>query len=173
MGVAGVAWATLIAEYFAAACGFFMLRDSIKKALQRFSWQIILERTALIRLMSANSDIFIRTLCLVFSLSYFTALSTGMGEIVLAANAILVTPAKYHGLCARCNNLFTVDDHRTHCIHLELSTGWNIHWRKLYQGNAQRDADIYADLSRLTAMASAAMGQSWSIFRALSLFMVI
>ena len=90
MGVEGVALATLIAEYLAAACGFFMLRDSIKKALQRFNWKIILERTALIRLMSANSDIFIRTLCLVFSLSYFTALSTGMGEIVLAANAILL-----------------------------------------------------------------------------------
>lgn len=90
MGVAGVAWATLIAEYLAAFCGFFMLRDSIKKALQRFSWKIILERTALIRLMGANRDIFIRTLCIVFSLSYFTALSTSMGEIVLAANAILL-----------------------------------------------------------------------------------
>ncbi len=90
MGVAGVAWATLIAEYLAAACGFFMLRDHIKKALERFSWQTILERKALTRLLSANSDIFIRTLCLVFSLSYFTALSTGMGEVVLAANAILL-----------------------------------------------------------------------------------
>ncbi len=92
MGVEGVALATLIAEYLAAACGFFMLRGSIKKALQRFNWKISTERTALIRLMSANSDIFIRTLCLVFSLSYIlqTALSTGMGEIVLAANAILL-----------------------------------------------------------------------------------
>ena len=90
MGVEGVALATLIAEYLAAACGFYMLRDPLKKALQRFNWQTILERQALIRLMSANSDIFIRTLCLVFSLSYFTALSTGMGEIVLAANAILL-----------------------------------------------------------------------------------
>lgn len=90
MGVAGVAWATLIAEYLAALCGFIMLSDPIKKALERFSWQTILERKALIRLMSANSDIFIRTLCLVFSLSYFTALSAGMGEVVLAANAVLL-----------------------------------------------------------------------------------
>ena len=90
MGVEGVAYATLIAEYLAAACGFFMLREPIKKALARFSWKIILERQALTRLLSANSDIFVRTLCLVFSLSYFTALSTGMGEVVLAANAILL-----------------------------------------------------------------------------------
>ncbi len=90
MGVEGVALATLFAEYLAAACGFYMLRDHIKKALERFCWNIILERKALTRLLSANSDIFIRTLCLVFSLSYFTALSTGMGEVVLAANAILL-----------------------------------------------------------------------------------
>lgn len=90
MGVEGVALATLIAEYFAAACGFYMLRTPIKQALQRFNWHTILERQALIRLMSANRDIFIRTLCLVFSFSYFTALSTGRGEIVLAANAILL-----------------------------------------------------------------------------------
>jgi MATE family multidrug resistance protein len=90
MGVEGVAWATLIAEYLAAFSGFFMLRDHIKKALERFNWKTTLERKALIRLMNANSDIFIRTLCLVFSFSYFTALSTGMGEIVLAANAILL-----------------------------------------------------------------------------------
>ena len=90
MGVEGVAWATLIAEYLAAFCGFFMLRDHIKKALERFNWKTILERKAMIRLMNANSDIFIRTLCLVFSFSYFTALSTAMGEIVLAANAILL-----------------------------------------------------------------------------------
>ncbi|MEB8433192.1 MATE family efflux transporter [Cocleimonas sp. KMM 6892] len=90
MGVEGVAYATLIAEYLAAACGFFMLREPIKKALARFSWKAILERQAITRLLSANSDIFIRTLCLVFSLSYFTAISTGMGEVVLAANAILL-----------------------------------------------------------------------------------
>ena len=57
MGVEGVTLATLIAEYLAAACGFYMLRDPLKKALQRFNWQTILERKALIRLMSANSDI--------------------------------------------------------------------------------------------------------------------
>ena len=42
------------------------------------------------QLMSANGNIFIRTLCLVFSLAYFTALSAKMGEVVLAANAILL-----------------------------------------------------------------------------------
>ena len=90
MGVEGVALATLIAEYLAAAFGFYLLRDQIKAALKQFSWSTILERNAITTLMKANSDIFIRTLCLVFSLSYFTAQSAKMGEIVLAANAILL-----------------------------------------------------------------------------------
>ncbi|MEH6455829.1 MAG: MATE family efflux transporter [Cocleimonas sp.] len=90
MGVEGVALATLIAEYLAAACGFYLLRDQIKNALKHFSWTNILERNAITILMKANSDIFIRTLCLVFSLSYFTAQSAKMGEVVLASNAILL-----------------------------------------------------------------------------------
>ena len=90
MGVEGVAWATLIAEYFAVACGFVLLRKPIIAALRIFSWQRVLERNALVRLLKANGDIFIRTLCLVFSLSYFTALSAGMGEVILAANAVLL-----------------------------------------------------------------------------------
>ncbi len=90
MGVEGVAWATLIAEYFAVACGFVLLRHPIITALKLFSWQRVMERQALTELLKANGDIFIRTLCLVFSLSYFTALSAGMGELVLAANAVLL-----------------------------------------------------------------------------------
>lgn len=90
MGVEGVALATLIAEYIAAACGFYLLRDQIKTVLKQFSWSKIIERNAITLLMKANSDIFIRTLCLVFSLSYFTAQSAKMGEVVLAANVILL-----------------------------------------------------------------------------------
>ena len=90
MGVAGVALATLIAEYLAAACGFYLLRDEIKQAIKHFNWTNILERSAISKLMKANSDISIRTLCLVFSLSYFTAQGAKMGEIILASNAILL-----------------------------------------------------------------------------------
>ena len=40
--------------------------------------------------MRANGDIFIRTLCLTFGFAYFTAQSARLGEVVLAANAILM-----------------------------------------------------------------------------------
>lgn len=90
MGVEGVALATLIAEYLAASLGFFLLRDRITVAIKKFTWAKILERKAIALLMKANSDIFIRTLCLVFSFSYFTAQGAKMGEVILASNAILL-----------------------------------------------------------------------------------
>jgi len=90
MGVEGVALATLIAEYFAAACGFILLRGPLASALRKIDWSRLLERTALLELMHANGNIFIRTLCLVFSFAYFTAQGAKMGEVVLAANAILM-----------------------------------------------------------------------------------
>ena len=58
-----------------------------------------------------------------------------------------------------------MDDYRANRFNLELSTGWNIHRRQLYQRNAQRNAGIHADLSRSVAVVSPAMGQSWLIFR--------
>ena len=90
MGVEGVALATLIAEYFAAICGFILLREPLVIALRQINWQRLLERGALLELMHANGNIFVRTLCLVFSFAYFTAQSAKFGEVVLAANAILM-----------------------------------------------------------------------------------
>ncbi|KAA3631110.1 MAG: hypothetical protein DWQ08_05295 [Proteobacteria bacterium] len=40
--------------------------------------------------MRAKCDIFIRTLCLVFSFAYFTALGARFGDAILAANAVLM-----------------------------------------------------------------------------------
>ena len=90
MGVEGVALATLIAEYFAAICGFLLLRGPLIIALRQFDRQRLLSRSAVLELMHANGNIFIRTLCLVFAFAYFTAQSAKMGEVVLAANAILL-----------------------------------------------------------------------------------
>jgi MATE family multidrug resistance protein len=90
LGVEGVAWATLIAEYTAAVTGAFILRKEIRDALLSCSLRRIVQGSEMIELMRANSHIFIRTLCLVFAFAWFTAQSARMGEAVLAANAILM-----------------------------------------------------------------------------------
>ena len=90
LGVEGVAYATLIAEYLAAGFGIYLLRGPIKNALLKCEPTRLLDRQALKQLMRANGDIFIRTLCVTFSFAYFTAESARFGEVVLAANAILM-----------------------------------------------------------------------------------
>ena len=90
LGVAGVAWATLIAEYGAALCGFMLLRKSLIKALKSTHWHQILVADAWKEMMRANGNIFIRTICLVFAFALFTAQSARYGELILAANTILI-----------------------------------------------------------------------------------
>jgi len=89
-GVEGVALASLIAEYLAMLCGFYLLRVQLANALERFERRRLLERSALMLLFRANANIFVRTLCLLFAFSYFTAMGAKQGEVVLAANAILL-----------------------------------------------------------------------------------
>jgi MATE family multidrug resistance protein len=89
-GVEGVALASVIAEYMAMLVGIYLLRQPIRNALQRYNRARLLERSELMKLFTANSNIFVRTLCLLFAFSYFTAKSAGQGEVILAANAILL-----------------------------------------------------------------------------------
>lgn len=90
LGVAGVAWATLIAEYIALAAGAWMLRADIGRAVASIRRAEVMEAGAVAQLMRANLDIFARTLCLMFSFAWFTAQSAKLGEVMLAANAILL-----------------------------------------------------------------------------------
>ncbi|MFT5221014.1 MAG: MATE family multidrug resistance protein [Planctomycetota bacterium] len=89
-GIEGVALASLIAEYLAMATGFYLLRQPIRRAIASFDLAQLAEKQSLLLLFSANANIFVRTLCLLFAFSYFTAVGAGMGEVTLAANAILL-----------------------------------------------------------------------------------
>ena len=89
-GVRGVAFASVLAEYLALLAGLWLLRRHIARALASYDRSRLFERTALVQLFSANGNIFIRTLCMLFAFSYFTAQGAKQGEVVLAANAILM-----------------------------------------------------------------------------------
>ncbi|MDH3634647.1 MAG: MATE family efflux transporter [Gammaproteobacteria bacterium] len=89
-GVEGVAVASVLAEYLAMLLGFYLLRSPIGNAFKHYNRVRLLERSALLRLFTANTNIFIRTLCLLFAFSYFTAKSANQGDVILAANAILL-----------------------------------------------------------------------------------
>ncbi len=89
-GVEGVAAATAIADLTAVMFGLALARPLLAQVGGRFDRQRILDPTRLRRTMALNLDIFIRTICLVFAFAYFTARGAGFGDVVLAANAVLL-----------------------------------------------------------------------------------
>ncbi|HVG82164.1 MAG TPA: MATE family efflux transporter [Methylomirabilota bacterium] len=88
-GIQGVAAATLIAEIAGAALGLWLLWGSVRRRGGGWPWARLNAPGRMAALLKVNLDILIRTLCLMFAFAYFTAKSAGMGDAVLAANAIL------------------------------------------------------------------------------------
>ncbi|MFQ5603896.1 MAG: MATE family efflux transporter [bacterium] len=90
MKVDGVAYGTVIAQFSGLAVAgwlFFIKYAELAKKLKR---RLLLEFKALIRIFIVNRDIFIRTLFLIFTFSFFTAESAIFGNDILAANSILL-----------------------------------------------------------------------------------
>ncbi len=89
-GVAGVALATVIAEYAGLGLGLWLAWRALRKIGGRPSRESVFDPARLRRTVTLNLDIFIRTVCLLFAFAYFTAQGARMGDIVLAANAVLM-----------------------------------------------------------------------------------
>ena len=88
-GIAGVAWATVIAEGVAAAVGLAVAAYILRRA-DRPSFARVFEGAAFVRLFALNRDIMIRSFCLLGAFFAFTALGSRFGEVTLAANAVLM-----------------------------------------------------------------------------------
>ncbi len=89
-GVAGVAAATVVAEFAAAAFGLRLARPVLRGLGGAFVRGRILDGARMRRTVALSADIFVRTVCLVFAFAYFTARGAAFGDVVLAANAILL-----------------------------------------------------------------------------------
>jgi MATE family, multidrug efflux pump len=86
----GVAYGTLIAQYSGLIIALIIFLAKYKSYLNHFSISGILDLAKLKKFYQVNSNIFIRTLALLFVLSYFTAESATFGDNILAANTILM-----------------------------------------------------------------------------------
>jgi len=89
-GVEGVATASLIGEYTAAVAGVLLVRGTLRRLNARVDGPRLLAPGAFRMVVNVNFNIFVRTLCLVFAFSYFTAQGALIGPTALAANAILM-----------------------------------------------------------------------------------
>lgn len=88
--VAGVAMAALVAEYLGAGVAAWLVRLELSRHPGTWPGRELLKPAAYRHLFRINSDLFIRTLALMFTFSYITALGARMGTVFLAANALLM-----------------------------------------------------------------------------------
>lgn len=88
-GVAGVAIASLIAEYAGLLIGVLYVRRTLHALPGGGRHSPLLDRAQLLRMITINGDIVLRTLCVVSVLAFFMAKSAGLGDVQLAANQVL------------------------------------------------------------------------------------
>ncbi|MBM7588239.1 MATE family multidrug resistance protein [Bacillus pakistanensis] len=90
MGIKGVAYATLIAEVSAVVLGAWLLYLTNKERLAGIKLSMLLEKEPILKMMKMNRDLVLRTVCLLTMTVIFTSMGAGLGEVTLAANAILL-----------------------------------------------------------------------------------
>lgn len=90
MTVDGVAAGSLVASFLALGLAIFLYKKKYGGVKLNIQWSELIETEELKKFFSVNRDIVIRTLCLIFSYAFFTAKSAEMGDVVLAANTILL-----------------------------------------------------------------------------------
>ena len=88
-GVAGVAWATFIAEWSGLALGLWLCRDAFAVPAWR-DWPRVFDRARLIRMAVVNTDILIRSVLLQAMFVSFLFYGARFGDVQLAANHILM-----------------------------------------------------------------------------------
>ena len=90
LAVAGVAWATVAADYAGLALGIAIATRLAQRHRGRWRASLVLDPAAMRRFLGINRDIFLRTLFVITSFALFTTLSAREGDVVLAANAVLL-----------------------------------------------------------------------------------
>jgi multidrug resistance protein, MATE family len=91
MAAGGVALATVLAEHAGLALGLFVVRPIWRRQGGWPGWPPVLLLDRFRRLLAVNRDLFLRSFMLEAAFLAFAALGSRQGELVLAANAILMT----------------------------------------------------------------------------------
>ncbi|WP_404342073.1 MATE family efflux transporter DinF [Pseudoalteromonas mariniglutinosa] len=89
-GVAGAAWASLIADYIALLFALLLVHKLAVKRGVCLITQGWLNMSKMFVLLNLNRDIFIRSLTLQLCFSFMTFYGSRIGETTLAANAVLL-----------------------------------------------------------------------------------
>lgn len=91
MSIAGIALGTMLSQFATFLATFVIWYRNYGKKMQKYlNWSVALQKDTFKHFFKVNSDIFIRTFLLVSVTTFFTFASSGMGDTVLAANALLM-----------------------------------------------------------------------------------
>jgi MATE family multidrug resistance protein len=89
-GVQGVAAATVIGEYAAMLVGLVLVYRILGELGGRWHRYSLWDRSRMRSLLRVNLNIFLRTVCLILAFFYFTSTGAKLGDVILAANAVLM-----------------------------------------------------------------------------------
>lgn len=90
MDVRGVALASVIALYFGLLLACILVRSELRRHQGRWLSSSILNLQHFKKIFFLQQNIFIRTICLIFVFAFFTRQGAKQGDVILAANAILL-----------------------------------------------------------------------------------
>lgn len=90
LGVAGVAYGTVIAQYVGVFSALFLFLYKYKYLFKSFEQSVLLAAQEFSGFLRVNSDIFLRTFCLTIAFGFFYSQSAAAGPEILAVNTILM-----------------------------------------------------------------------------------
>lgn len=90
MKVDGVALASVIAEYMGLAVALYFVVRALRQRAGHWPVSKLIKWREYSVFFAINANLFIRTMALMFTFGFITAQGARMGEIILAANAILI-----------------------------------------------------------------------------------
>lgn len=90
MKVEGVAFGTLIAQYAGLLISFMLWAAVYGRLKRHFLFDGLWRKSEIMRFLGVNRDIFLRTLCLVAVMLFFTSAGSWQGETILAVNTMLL-----------------------------------------------------------------------------------
>ncbi len=86
----GVALGTVLAQYLGLGVSVVLLRRYYYKLFKYYYAKSVIQIDKLHQFFSVNANIFIRTMCLIFVFTFFTAKSASKGDTILVVNTLLL-----------------------------------------------------------------------------------
>ncbi|MCJ8300363.1 MAG: MATE family efflux transporter [Pseudomonadales bacterium] len=91
MRAEGLAYATVISEYFGLAVACWYCRKMLRKVSGAIVYSALTQLQQYYPIIKVNRYLFVRTILLLLAMSFFTAQGAKLGADTLAANAVLMT----------------------------------------------------------------------------------